>query len=184
MESRKKLKSIFFSEKPAGKMDSDEPDSLDAFGFKKHGRALIIPADSGTFFLGGDTGTASFQSWNKFSDRLPVSGGVYCLRDSGVAEECFDLQKTIVKMLFHKDKSNLITVTDDLTLCQHHVAPDSTLRELSKVKLSSKNQKLNIIWAGLGILAISSGENQIRCVELDFQKTVISQILTNFSLEM
>lgn len=66
-------------------------------------------------------------------NKIYFVGGVYCLRDSGVAEECFDLQKPVIKLLYYKEKNVLLSVTEDLTLCQHKVAPDSTLIELSKV---------------------------------------------------
>ncbi len=62
-----------------------------------------------------------------------ISGGVYCIRESGLVQDCFTLEKPVIRLLYYKERNYLLTVLEDLTLCQHSVSSDCVLQQLMKV---------------------------------------------------
>uniref|UniRef100_A0A915J5K8 IFT140 first beta-propeller domain-containing protein n=1 Tax=Romanomermis culicivorax TaxID=13658 RepID=A0A915J5K8_ROMCU len=136
------LKPPFDVHKDSGNAAPPE-DALNEFRTK---RAVIAPAESSTFFLGGET------------------GGIYFVKENGQVNEMFTLNKCVMFLTFSAKNNILICISNDLMLSRHQISASSSsdATEMSKVKINAKLEKLNILPIRDNVLAISCGELSVR----------------------
>ncbi|KAK7788798.1 hypothetical protein R5R35_010909 [Gryllus longicercus] len=97
-----------------------------------------------------------------------VSGIIYYITEDGSVTEVLNLEGILLKkMLYREGKDNLIVMTEGLSVGQFAVDAKGNLTEIMKVKLSGRSQDATMVWAGSGLLAISTGDLSIRCWDMD-----------------
>ncbi|XP_037074398.1 intraflagellar transport protein 140 homolog isoform X2 [Pollicipes pollicipes] len=96
-----------------------------------------------------------------------ASGIIYYITESGNCMEVLQADGAIRFLLFYEGKEELVVVTETMVLGEFQVEYDGTLTEITKVKLSGRNQDMQLSWAGPGVLAVATGEPHIRLWDLD-----------------
>uniref|UniRef100_A0A914XUQ0 Anaphase-promoting complex subunit 4-like WD40 domain-containing protein n=1 Tax=Plectus sambesii TaxID=2011161 RepID=A0A914XUQ0_9BILA len=154
-----------FNERNVVSPTDDQEDALDAFASrmrsnKEDGNAPRIAVnESATFFVGG------------------AGGGVHVLKEGGSVQQLFFAERSIVSLLYLADRDILLTLSEDLMLHQHTIAPDCSAQEKIRVKLSGKMPNFQLIVTDPGVLAMCSSENQIRLWDLNTEENCILQLL-------
>lgn len=65
---------------------------------------------------------------------------VYHVNDSGKHTKCFTADAPIFRLMMVESKNMLVTITTNLMLAQHNIAPSGDLKEVMKV--NAKNRKI------------------------------------------
>lgn len=91
-----------------------------------------------------------------------ASGIIYFLNENGSCMEVLQAEGAIKTLLHHVSSDVLIVVTENMVIGQFQIDNDGTLSEISKVKMSTRSKENHITWAGVAMLAITSGEMSIR----------------------
>ncbi|XP_047485121.1 intraflagellar transport protein 140 homolog [Penaeus chinensis] len=95
------------------------------------------------------------------------TGVLYHVSDSGNCVEVLQADGGIKRLLHHESRNLLVVITEGMVLGQFSVAIDGAVTEINKVKLSGRTNDIQVTWAGTGLLAVSTGDNNVRLWNLD-----------------
>jgi len=109
------------------------------------------------------------EKWNSLFF-FATDAGSLCLGDD--MKHCSEVCKVsghIKSLLFYEKESSTIIITSHMLLVQFKLTTAEKLTSTRKFKLSIAGdpELLQAIWAGDGLLAISSGENMIRLMNIE-----------------
>lgn len=93
-----------------------------------------------------------------------ANGVIYYLNENGSCTEVLQADGAVKTLLMWNDV--LIVITEHMVIGQFQSERDGAVRELSRVKLSTRLKENHVSWVGAGQLAISSGEMNIRLWDL------------------
>jgi intraflagellar transport protein 140 len=102
------------------------------------------------FFVGGEAGTVLYAD------------------DMKHCHEVQSLSAAVDSMLYYEEKNRLVIITRSLLMIQLEVGSSGLITPIMKVKLSvaGDGSVVNVVWAGPGLLATSSGEKMLRFWDL------------------
>eukprot|EP01022_Parablepharisma_sp_SALTPOND_P012321 TRINITY_DN1578_c0_g1_i1.p1 TRINITY_DN1578_c0_g1~~TRINITY_DN1578_c0_g1_i1.p1 ORF type:complete len:1534 (-),score=207.16 TRINITY_DN1578_c0_g1_i1:2494-7095(-) len=111
----------------------------------------------------------SMEKWNSLFF-FATDAGSLCLGDD--MKHCSEVCKVsgrIKSLLFYEKESSTIIITSHMLLVQFKLTTSEKLTPSRKFKLSIAGdpELLQAIWAGNGLIAISSGENMIRLMNIE-----------------
>ncbi len=115
------------------------------------------------------------EKWNSLFF-FATNSGTLCLGDD--MKHCSEVCKVsgqIKSLLFYEKESSTIIITSHMLLVQFKLSSKEKLTPTRKFKLSVAGdpELLQAIWAGNGLIAISSGENIIRLMNLERDETYV-----------
>ena len=111
----------------------------------------------------------SAESWNSLFF-FATDTGLLCLGDD--VNRCSEVCKVsghIKSLLFYEKESSTIIITSHMLLAQFKLSNSERLTPKRKFKLTiaGNPEMLQAIWVGEGLLAVSSGENLIRLMNIE-----------------
>nr|CAD7423412.1 unnamed protein product [Timema monikensis] len=97
-----------------------------------------------------------------------ITGVLFYFNEEGTCTEVLNTDGSMLKkLLFHERKDCLIVMTEGLNIGQFNVDSKGNLSEVMKVKLSGRSQETSMVWAGPGLVAVTTGDMLVRCLDLD-----------------
>ncbi|XP_063235193.1 intraflagellar transport protein 140 homolog [Bacillus rossius redtenbacheri] len=97
-----------------------------------------------------------------------VSGMLYYVSEEGSCAEVLNTDGSVFRrLLYHERKDCLVVMTEGLNVGQFSVDAKGQLTEVMKVKLSGRSQDATMAWAGVGVLAVITGDLSVRCWDLE-----------------
>ena len=115
------------------------------------------------------------EKWNSLFF-FATDNGALCLGDD--MKHCSEVCKVsgqIKSLLFYEKESSTIIITSHMLLVQFKLSATEKLTPSRKFKLSVAGDPglIQAIWAGNGLIAISSGENMIRLMNIEKDETYV-----------
>ncbi|ORX53869.1 WD40 repeat-like protein [Piromyces finnis] len=120
-----------------------------------------------SFFLGGNNGI------------------IYYVNDKFQCIESTNVYKPILSLKLFEKQGIILAITEDMSLYEYEFRKDGKLFQIAKLKLSaginSDKSRYTIDWVGIGLLAICSGEQYIRILNLNTEENynITSPILNS-----
>ncbi len=113
-------------------------------------------------------------------------GSVYLINENAKFFKLYQMDSSVVKLLYNHEKSMLISVTNENMLGQYIIksSPSQTdlsmfdVKNLMTVKLNGKSNQLDFAWIGSNLLAYASGENTIRMLDVEKDETFTLNLQT------
>jgi len=127
--------------------------------------------ESISFFLGGNNGI------------------IYYINEKFQCIESTNVYKPILSLKLFEKQGIILAITEDMTLFEFEFRKDGKLFQIAKLKLSAgiNNDKSRYIidWVGDGLLAICSGEQSIRIINLNNEENynITSPVLNSGNVE-
>lgn len=91
-------------------------------------------------------------------------GSVYYINENSKFSKLYQMDSSVVRLLYCLEKSMLISITDKQMLGQYIIRSEYEVKNLMTVKLSGRSNQLDFTWIGTNLLAYAGGENIIRSV--------------------
>ena len=141
--------------------------ALDLFSMWNNGQMATIKP--------GATGSAS-ENLNCYAGS--TTGVIYFLNANGSCMEVLQADGAVKYILHYNNDSQdiIIVITESMVIGQFQVDPDGCLTEVAKIKVSTRTKENQAAWAGKGMLAIATGEVNVRLWDL---KTDDNYVLPN-----
>ncbi|KAF4520565.1 hypothetical protein B566_EDAN011118 [Ephemera danica] len=98
---------------------------------------------------------------------LDLFSVVYYFNEQGSVKEIANESSAIKRLLYHATWSHLLVLTENLNVVQYLVETDDQLTEKARLKLTGRLEDAAMVWAGPSLLAVSTGELSIRCLNLE-----------------
>jgi len=102
------------------------------------------------------------------------NGIIYYINEKFQCIESTNINKPILSLKLFESQGIILAITDDMSLFEFECRKDGKLFQIAKLKLSSgiKSDKsqYTIDWVGVGLLAICSGEQSIRILNLNTEE--------------
>ena len=95
-----------------------------------------------------------------------ASGIIYFLNDNGSCMEVLQADGAVKYLLHYAHKDLIIVITENMVIGQFAMEEDGSISEVSRIKISTRSKENPTVWVGPGLLAISTGESNIRVWDL------------------
>jgi len=161
-ELKDALTSMAFPPPPSSALDRSSSDDVSLTGLA---RAAVA---------GDERALDLFSSWRPppVATRLAgnsnnayagsAKGVVYCLSENGSCREVLQADGAVKRLRLAGGGSELIVVTENMVIGQFAVESDGSVKESSRVKLSTRSKENHLTWLGEDHLAVSGGDLTVR----------------------
>ena len=94
------------------------------------------------------------------------SSVIYNIAETGACQDLLRVDGTLIRLLHNSDNNTLVTVTDNLVVSQFRVNDETSLEQISRIKLAGSGYRAQIEWLAMGVLVVAAGDTMLRIVNL------------------
>lgn len=140
---------------------SGDENALEAFDYKRaiKSKSNQVGQQKATPFFGGNESLCFLLAGDK--------GSVYYVNENSRYFKLYQMDTSVIKLLYNMEKSMLISITDNLMLGEYILKSDTEVHNIMTVKLNGGSHEADFIWLNNSLLAYVSGESVVRILDME-----------------